>query len=601
MSQQDRGQSELMGTILIMGLTLIGITGILVFGASALTESHSSAEIGRAEHAMTQLDSRLSLVALGSSENQLSSFSFGSTENPVVVNEDSGWMNVSVTSGGSTTVLMNETLGELTYRNGGTTIAYQGGGVWKQTPAGTTMISPPEFHYRPSTGSEPTLTLPLVVVNGSGSVYGDLELDSKGMESKYPVTGNASLSNPLSGGTVNVTVGSDYYRAWGRYFESRTGGKVSYDHPNGTVMISLVVPRSQPSTNWALGGTGAGTLHIWEYYGDHPKVDAYNSSDGVYPGFENASTTNATVVINGDLVIGDVMDIGYAAPKLYADFIVGGSFEINTDNPPLAEIHGNVSYGGTKSCDPSGCPQVKGTIDDDADVPPVTSIGSLVQDKIDTISQDANNNNSDNATDAIKANGQWASGSPLGLEAGTYYVSKDTLKDQKVTLDTSDGNITIAIDDNVDWRDVEFEVTGPEENFVRIYHGGDKFILRDSTKVGNLTSDDATDLRIYGGGGKTIRIIERSTFVGLYYAPGSGVGGSHVRIGETDHGAGDDDYGEVYGSIVTGSSGEIQLARNASLHYDEALRDIDLVFTGSSAPKVTYLHVTVNEVEVHDR
>ncbi|MFC7194689.1 hypothetical protein ACFQL4_08535 [Halosimplex aquaticum] len=59
-------------------------------------------------------------------------------------------MNVTIynQSADETKTLTNVTLGAVRYENGDHDIAYQGGGVWKGTEAGTTMLSPPEFHFR---------------------------------------------------------------------------------------------------------------------------------------------------------------------------------------------------------------------------------------------------------------------------------------------------------------------------------------------------------------------------------------------------------------------------------------------------------------------
>jgi hypothetical protein len=43
----------------------IGIAVVLLYGGTALTESQNAAEIGQAEHALVQLDTQASAVALG--------------------------------------------------------------------------------------------------------------------------------------------------------------------------------------------------------------------------------------------------------------------------------------------------------------------------------------------------------------------------------------------------------------------------------------------------------------------------------------------------------------------------------------------------------
>lgn len=68
-SRSSRGQSSVIGVVLVISITTLGVTGVL-FGASALLDAQGQSELDAAEHAMTRLDSRSSLSALGSSERQ---------------------------------------------------------------------------------------------------------------------------------------------------------------------------------------------------------------------------------------------------------------------------------------------------------------------------------------------------------------------------------------------------------------------------------------------------------------------------------------------------------------------------------------------------
>lgn len=234
-----RAQSEVIAVVLLFGLTAAGAGAVLVFGADAIQGTTESTDLGRAEHAMTQLDSKSSLVAHGSSEVQRVDVASGG-QGTVSVDEDAGWMRVRIVNESTGTVdeeIMNETMGAVVYERGATTLVYQGGGVWRRDPGGSTLVSPPEFHYRGR-----TLTLPLILVGGEVT-----STDAVTMVQQTPPQGqypNESVGrrNPLTSGRVNVTVGSDHYRAWGRFFAERTQGSVSYDHANDTVTVQLVTP-----------------------------------------------------------------------------------------------------------------------------------------------------------------------------------------------------------------------------------------------------------------------------------------------------------------------------------------------------------------------
>jgi flagellin-like protein len=241
-----RAQSEVVAVVLLIGLTVAGTGAVVVFGADAVRETTQSTDIGRAEHAMTQLDSKTSLVAHGSSEVQRVDV-VGDGQGSVSVGEESGWMRVRIineSTGNVESQVMNETMGAVVYERGGTSLAYQGGGVWRRDASGSTLVSPPAFHYRGQ-----TLTLPLILIGGEASSTSAITMSQQAPpEGMYP-NETAGRRNPLLSGRVNVTVRSDYYQAWGRFFEDRTQGDVAYDHANGTVTVQLVTPFSENFDN----------------------------------------------------------------------------------------------------------------------------------------------------------------------------------------------------------------------------------------------------------------------------------------------------------------------------------------------------------------
>ncbi|WP_338741753.1 DUF7289 family protein [Haloplanus salilacus] len=271
---RDRtGQSETLAVLLLVALTVVGGGTVLMFGASAIDDATASVDVGKAEHAMTQLDSKTSLVAHGSSDTQR--VDFGRTgRGTTAVDEDSGRMIVRIVNGtnGNETIL-DEQLGTVTYERGQTTLAYQGGGVWRRDGNGSTMVSPPEFHYQRG-----TLTLPLVRVESDGISGRSVRIVQRNETAgEFP---NATRSNPLTKGRVHVTVQSDYYRAWGTYFEERTSGNVTYDHANESATIELITPFKGEFDN-ILASTGGS---ITANGGDPPTPSEtgtdYPSADG---------------------------------------------------------------------------------------------------------------------------------------------------------------------------------------------------------------------------------------------------------------------------------------------------------------------------------
>lgn len=257
-------QSETVGVLLLLAVTIIGTVGIVAFGTASLSQMEQAANFQQTEHTMTLLDSRSTMVALGDSEMQAVTFSNGG-DGTFRVAADAGWIkikhsNFSDTESGDE-LIYNASLGTFLYQTGETTIAYQGGGAWRIDEDGEArMVSQPEFHY---VGS--TLTLPIVRITGSGEasgrttvtvssaadtnrVFPDSDVGNTshpdGNETGAPYNGSgpgedAPYENPIDHGNVTVLIHSQFYEAWADYFSARTDAAVSVFHANQTVHIKL--------------------------------------------------------------------------------------------------------------------------------------------------------------------------------------------------------------------------------------------------------------------------------------------------------------------------------------------------------------------------
>ena len=232
----SRGQSSVIGFILILGFALALTVTIVTIGSIALSDAKQTVEKGQAEQAMTQLSARTSLVALGDSGTQRAHLG-GTGNGQVMVDSDAGEVTILVVNDTSTETIAKEPLGAVLYQIGETTFAYQGGGVWRNDGNGGTMVSPPEYHYH-----DRTLTFPIVRVTGdewSGSSNNPFTVKSAGDEQLFPTTGN---TNPLGEGHVHVEVTSEFHQGWKTFFETRTEGVVTHDPENQSVSVNLTVP-----------------------------------------------------------------------------------------------------------------------------------------------------------------------------------------------------------------------------------------------------------------------------------------------------------------------------------------------------------------------
>jgi len=236
-NEQHRAQSETLGFVLLLGMVIVTAGVIVSFGAAAVNSSEDSLSSDRAEKVMTQMDSEISMVALGRTNSQDIDFDRVSGEQ-FYIDEDAGQIDIEMineTDRSTETIMDDVTLGAVKFDREDTTIAYQGGGVWRQDGDGSGMVSPPEFNYR-----DQTLTLPLVTVEGADRLNNGAVVEKAGPDTKYFPTDD--LTNPLEDDIVQVTVQTEYHHGWNRYFETRTEGEVEHEPENELVRVNLTAP-----------------------------------------------------------------------------------------------------------------------------------------------------------------------------------------------------------------------------------------------------------------------------------------------------------------------------------------------------------------------
>jgi len=559
----DRAQSNVIAVVLLLGLSVAGATGIVVLGTGVLDDSRGVATDGVAEHSMTQLDSQASLVAHGGSDAQRVRIS-GADAAERRVEPTHGRINVTVrntTSGEVEAVLLDRQLGAVVYEHDDTTIAYQGGGVWAGAGNSSRMVSPPEFHYRGN-----TLTLPLVIVAG-GTAGDDVRVRQVGeTEPIYPDESvTPPLRNPLDQRRVVVEVESDYYPAWGRFFEQRTSGDTEIDHGNGTATIELLTQDSTRRIDSGIAATGSGDDLKLSGGGSNPAfVDSYNSSQGDYA----ATNTDDGVVeavsdielsgnarIEGNVRSGAVVDLSSASAEVTGE--VAWTEDLQ-QNP-------NAQYGSERQID---------------GVDGATTVDGYVENKIETIEND-----NDNAgTPADGESVDFGADDSATLTAGDYYLDDLEMENQDLTLDTTGGNVEIALGDGLEMEDGA-NITVVGDGVVRIYDD-DGIDLDDGSEV-HVPDDDSRKFWIYGGDDFEAELEGSSgnpvRFVGVIYGPH----GDETEV-EIQH-------ADVFGAVV---AAEIQVDSGGTIHYDQALRSETPIPGNEDIPRVTYLHVSVSEIEI---
>lgn len=234
MNDGERGQSEVIGVVLLLAITITAVTVTVATGSVALGLVTDEAQSASVENGMSQLSSQSSLVALG--ETDARRFDLGSVDGGKLrLDESAGRVEVRIETASGTTTAYNGSIGTLSYVGSQRTVAIQGGGVWSLEGGRGRMISPPEYHYRGE-----TLTFPIVRLtqNASSTAGGT------GVIRQPPNVSDAVVEtdNPLRNGTVVVEIQSTYYEGWYDFFADRSDGTVTKDDANQTTTARLVVP-----------------------------------------------------------------------------------------------------------------------------------------------------------------------------------------------------------------------------------------------------------------------------------------------------------------------------------------------------------------------
>ena len=599
MNGSDRAQSEVIGVVLLLGLTITAVGVTVALGSTAVSDVQSSADVQRIEGAMTQVDSKASLVAHGGSTSQRVRLD-PSRNADVRVDGDAGTMRIEVEAknetGGVETVTKNVTLGAIVYERGGERVAYQGGGVWRANDDGSWMVSPPEFHYRGD-----TLTLPLVTIEGANGRLGDAAVVTGRSEHPEGLFPSENVSNPLLGGNVTVTVESEYAQAWGRFFETRTRGNVTRVSPT-EVRVALRTETIHPTLSAGVSALGTSRL---EFGGiDTLYADSYDSTDESYPGRGNASD-NAVLQTTSDFhltsrgggntesieVRGDLIAESFKIPKGQAKkkLTVTGETRVDDSLENADPVAGAISERMTRVRDldlQSGGDSITGFAHDDGTVR--------------TIDEDT----------YVDGDVAVSDGSTLRVEDGaTVQItgSLDLSGDGRVEFESDDGDLAALVEGDVSVRDqaalrarggdrgellvdgaIEIRddatVTAASDTRFELYNTGDVNVTNRARIAAD--GDVAGNLWLYSSGddiGFRGTPSDGIDFAGVMYAPTSDV---TLKNNMT-----------FKGSFTSGSFAFDDA--DLSLHYDESLATRQ-PFGGDSVPVVSHLHVSRHRVTVED-
>ncbi len=241
--KSETAEAELLGHVVILGITILGITTIAIYGMPFIMGLQNLANLRNAEQTFTVLDSHASRTVLGNSPTQVTEVDIGGGTLTVVPNNTSPSYIVINSTSFNFTIPM----GKVEYQIGDRMVAFEGGGVWSKYPSGTVMLSRPEFNYNGW-----TLTLPVFNISGNTSVGGKgtalVSVKKNPPLVIYPNTSKAgwvNRTNPVNFTVVRnvyVNITSDFYDGWADYIGTGSAvNVVSVDKINHTASMALTV------------------------------------------------------------------------------------------------------------------------------------------------------------------------------------------------------------------------------------------------------------------------------------------------------------------------------------------------------------------------
>lgn len=307
---EERGQSEVLGFVLLIGIVAMGSVAILLASGATTDGIESQAEIDRVESAFVQLRTDITTASAATDTGGSTELSIDASEGTVRKTDEG---NISVFIDGKEEV--NASLGAIEYTNDdGSAVAYEGGGVWRGTGDDSTVVSGPPITYQDNTLTLPVYNLSEGSVSGSGVSVADVDTNS---------TYSGLPGGPDQSKNLRITVTTAYHNGWAEYFRSmgntsvETSGTGEYRTVEAITGLSEI-PEEIDDVN--LNVDRASVLSATG--GSVATSDASNSKTG------------GDIVSPGDVTV---------SHPVHGDVIAGGDVTVDRSG----EVHGQIIAAGT--------------------------------------------------------------------------------------------------------------------------------------------------------------------------------------------------------------------------------------------------------------
>ncbi|WP_255291437.1 vWA domain-containing protein [Natrinema sp. CBA1119] len=531
--------SPLIGIILLFALVMMGAMLVFVAGSAMFDVLQSQTHAEQTEQTLKQFDSDLATLGM-QNDTPKSVYLDEGTENEIVID---GELTVTVSDGyvkDESDPIELRTL--VTTDESGNEFAYQGGGLWRLNDDRATAVTDPNLRYYTETvNGEHVGRVDVSPTTIDGSIgSGEHSAQQTGLNTFDSFGEDIEYVNYV---TVEVT-GTSYHHGWYDFlkeeFDATDESKVSanctnpgnvdeniicHDELGETVTVVATVDGEAPLANLVdIEPTVYGGLYIEgtsDRFSNRLEVNGYDghrtgtneSEDLFLANYDTYTLDNHANIAGVPVVNGDLSSLGN--PELSS---IGYGLTVNPvhNRGPFDEDNNAYWLGASES-------------DRDA---LATELSTSYSD-IDEVNSEID----DVQTNYLGGNPTADGAVTAGLYEGTGSID---------TLDSSDGNVHIGVDSDVDLNNVE--VKG--DNRTSIYVDGDVEL----SDVDIEPDDRANALWIYASSDSEITID--GDFQGVIYAPGA-----DIEIA---------DRTTIDGAIVAGNDAGI--GDNVEINFDRSLR-----------------------------
>ena len=224
MNRGRRGVTPVLGLALLVGFVAVASIGIVVYGTEVLAETEQRAAQERVEGSFVELSHDISTSAYTIEAVQSTRIEAG--DHGAIARTDTGEITLTMERNG-TMVSETVSIGAIEYEgDDGTTVAYESGGVFRNTGEETQVISSPDLHY--DLGSK-TLTMNVYTLGDESRLRsGDVRIEQRDVR---PYGERVDVHDT----TFTLRIESRYYMGWKTYFEDEGGDTTvtEYGHLDG--------------------------------------------------------------------------------------------------------------------------------------------------------------------------------------------------------------------------------------------------------------------------------------------------------------------------------------------------------------------------------